>query len=426
VSCTSDGEIHMCTYSPPPDFSGSDTFTYTISDGQGGTDTATVTVTVNPVADPPVAMDDSATTNEDTPVEISVLDNDSDPDGDTLTISAYDTFSSQGGRVSCTAGVCTYSPPADFNGSDTFTYTISDGHGGTDTATVTVTVNPIADPPVAVDDEATTDKDTPVSINVLDNDSDPDGDTLTVSAYDTASSEGGTVSCTSAGLCTYTPPAGFTGSDSFAYTVSDGHGGTDTATVTVNIAAPGPLPHGYYLPLIMHNRFPDLVVDSIIVTSSRVEVVIKNEGAAPVLSDEAFRVDLYINPSPAPTGVNETWESLGNEGIAWIVTEPALPLEPGGVINLTIGDAYYRPSLSNFPGSLSAGTTVYAQVDSANGDTAYGAVLEIHEAFSIPYEPLPSMEYNNIAGPVISTTSAAGKRPVKSLSRWRKARTHHP
>jgi len=197
---------------------------------------------------PPVAADDSAITDEDTRVYINVLANDSDPDGDTITVSAFQASSVRGGKVNCaSAGVCTYTPPADFNGSDTFTYTASDGKGGTDAGTVTVTVNPMNDPPVAVDDSTATDRDASVSINVLANDSDPDGDALTVSQYDVVGGQGGTVSCTAAGVCTYTPPAAFSGSDAFGYTISDGNGGTDSAKVTVIVGSttnPPPVPTG--------------------------------------------------------------------------------------------------------------------------------------------------------------------------------------
>ena len=184
----------------------------------------------------PVAVDDSAITDEDVRVYVNVLVNDSDPDGDAISIGGYDSMSARGGSVSCTgAGMCTYDPPANYNGNDTFHYTISDGKGHSDTGTVTVTVNPVNDPPVAADDSAATNAGTAVDINVLFNDSDPDGDALTVSNYASASAQGGTVQCTTAGVCTYTPPGGFSGNDSFVYTASDGNGGTDSATVTVAV-----------------------------------------------------------------------------------------------------------------------------------------------------------------------------------------------
>jgi len=237
VSCIKSG---ICTYTPPLNFNGSDTFAYTLSDGRGRTDAASVAVIVNPVNDPPVAMDDTAATIRNTSVTVDVLANDSDPDGDSLIVSDYRTPSTKGGTVNCTSGgICTYAPPVSFIGSDMFTYVASDGKGGTDTGTVRVLIDPVNAPPVAVDDTATTDEDSPVQINVLTNDSDPDGDTLSVSGHDTFGAQGGTVSCTDTGLCTYTPPTGFNGSDIFAYTVSDGNGGSDSGVVTVKV---GPIP----------------------------------------------------------------------------------------------------------------------------------------------------------------------------------------
>jgi hypothetical protein len=137
-----DGTI---TYTPDANFNGTDSFTYTIDDGNGGTDTATVTVTVNPVADPPDAVDDAESTTVDTVVTIDVLANDSDPDGDALAV--IDVTAPVNGTAeavdSDADGVLdsvTYTPASDFIGTDSFTYTVSDGNGGTATATVTVDV----------------------------------------------------------------------------------------------------------------------------------------------------------------------------------------------------------------------------------------------------------------------------------------------
>jgi uncharacterized repeat protein (TIGR01451 family) len=228
VSCTTS----VCTYTPDPGFTGTDTFTYIVSDGQGGSDTATVTITVSAAPNtPPDAVDDSTSTAENASVDVDVLANDTDADGDTLVVSA--STQPANGTVSCTTTTCTYVPTAGFTGTDSFTYTISDGRGGTDTATVTVTVSaPPNTPPTAADDVQSTVAGTPVDVNVLGNDTDPDGDTLTI----TGSTNGanGTVSCT-ASVCTYTPDPGFTGTDTFTYTISDGNGGTDSAIVTITV-----------------------------------------------------------------------------------------------------------------------------------------------------------------------------------------------
>ncbi len=228
VVINADGTV---TYTPDPDFNGNDTITYVISDGEGGTDTAIVNVTVNPVNDAPVAVDDVATTPEDTPITLNVLSNDSDVDGDPLIVTGA---TSPDGQVTINPdGTVTFTPDPDFNGTTTVTYTISDGNGGTATATVTLTVDPVNDPPVATPDIAQTDEDTPVIVSVLDNDTDVDGDPLTITA---ASAPNGTVVINADGTVTYTPDPNFNGTDTITYTVSDGNGGfaTTTATVTVN------------------------------------------------------------------------------------------------------------------------------------------------------------------------------------------------
>lgn len=106
-----------------------------------------------------------------------------------------------------------------------------------------------------------------------------------------------------------------------------------------------------------------------------------------------FWVDAYINPQTALTAVNQTWNTVGAQGLTWGITATALSgLQPGGVLTLTLGDRYYRPSLSQVNLPLAIGTPVYAQVDSFNAQTTYGAVLEFHE--------IMGAAYNNINGPV--------------------------
>jgi len=146
-SVNTDGSVVL--YTPDADYSGPDSFDYTVSDGSiGGQDTATVTITVIPVNDPPVAENDLATTDEDTPVDVVVLTNDTDPEDDVLTVTQVTQGSN--GAVSTDGTIVTYTPDADFNGSDSFTYTITDGEFES-TATVNVTINPINDAPVCSD-----------------------------------------------------------------------------------------------------------------------------------------------------------------------------------------------------------------------------------------------------------------------------------
>ncbi len=225
-------------YSPNANFSGSDSFTYTVSDGHGGFDTATVNVIVSVANDPPTAQDDTGAVDEDsTNNTLTVLSNDSfAPDtGETLTISAVGD-PPHGTALNGSTSIL-YAPDADYFGDDVFTYTVSDGNGGFDTATITVTVSNLNDPPTAVDDTDTVAEDSSDNaIDVLANDDDaPDtGETLTVHAVGDPSH--GTASDNDTNVL-YTPDADYSGSDVFTYTVSDGNGGFDTATVTITVSA---------------------------------------------------------------------------------------------------------------------------------------------------------------------------------------------
>ncbi len=219
------------TYTPDANYNGSDSFTYTVTDGNGGSDTATVVITIAAVNDDPDAADDAATTSEDTPVTVGVLGNDSDVDGDTLVTVTTAGGPANGSVVINPDGTVTYTPDANFHGVDTFNYTVMDNNGGTAAATVTITVTPVNDAPVAANDLAETDEDTPVTISVLGNDGDLDGDALQVVSAGPASN--GTVVVNPDGSVTYAPASNFCGADSFTYTVSDGAGGEAVASVTV-------------------------------------------------------------------------------------------------------------------------------------------------------------------------------------------------
>ena len=221
------------SYTPNPNFNGSDSFTFKANDGLVDSNVATVTVTVAPVNDAPVAIDDVISTTEETPIAFAVSANDSDVDGDTLTITAV-SQATNGSVVITDGGVTvTYTPVLNFFGSDSFSYDVNDGNGGTDTATVNITVTNVQDAPAANDDTATIAEDSGANvISVLANDLDADGDSFSVASV-TQGAHGVVVN--NGNSVSYTPIINYFGPDSFSYMVTDGAGGSDTATVNITV-----------------------------------------------------------------------------------------------------------------------------------------------------------------------------------------------
>ncbi len=147
-----------------------------------------------------------------------------------------------------------------------------------------------------------------------------------------------------------------------------------------------------FLPLVLNNASfnPDLVITNLDVSGGQINVTIQNQGNRTVTED--FWVDLYLNPSAAPTAVNEVWEFLSTYGAAWGVTAD---LAPGQELALTLNDSYFDPdNESNLPAVIASGTTIYAQVDAAHVNTTFGGVLEDHEINGDPY--------NNVSGPEVT------------------------
>ncbi len=237
---TLSGTMPNLTYTPAVNYCGPDSFTFLVTDSDAATDTGTVSINVTCVNDPPVANDDSDTTPEDTPVSTNVVANDTDVDG-TVVASAVAIVSGprNGSVVNNGNGTVTYTPNANFNGSDSFTYTVKDNGGATsNVATVTINVGVVNDAPVANDDSDTTPEDTPVSTNVVANDTDVDGTVVASTVAIVSGPRNGSVVNNGNGTVTYTPNENFNGSDSFTYTVKDNGGATsNVAIVTINVGA---------------------------------------------------------------------------------------------------------------------------------------------------------------------------------------------
>lgn len=181
----------------------------------------------------PIALEGSVRTEEDTPAKISLKGN--DPEGNLLTYTIV--TKPAHGFLSGTEPDLIYSPELNFNGSDSFTFKVSDGESESKPASFTIMVTPINDPPIAADDNAEVKEDTPlVTINVLENDTDVDNDQLTVLGA-TEAAHGSTVISSDNKQIRYTANRNFSGTDSFTYTISDNAGGTDSASVHIKIAS---------------------------------------------------------------------------------------------------------------------------------------------------------------------------------------------
>jgi hypothetical protein len=177
-----------------------------------------------------VAQDDSAGTAKGAAVTVAVLANDSSPNGDPLTVTSL-TQPANGMVVLNADGTVTYTPKTGFAGSDSFTYRASDGVSESEVATVTIQVFNHA--PVARDDSAVTLKSTAVTIDILANDEDADGDALTVIWL--SQPKNGTLVFNANGTITYTPKKGFTGTETFTYKLTDGLAESNIATVTITV-----------------------------------------------------------------------------------------------------------------------------------------------------------------------------------------------
>ncbi len=237
VTLNADGSF---LYTPALNYSGVDSFTYSVTDGRATSNVATVGLTIVATNRAPVAVDDAFATNEDSPLVVpapGVLAGDTDADGDALTASVV-TGPAHGALLLNANGSFTYTPAANYNGSDSFTYKVNDGQVASNVATVVLTVNPVNDAPVAVVDTYAATEDTTLSIaapGVLTNDTDAEGSALVPTLVRNALH--GSVTLNADGSFQYVPVANYSGADSFTYSVSDGALSSLAVTVNLNVAA---------------------------------------------------------------------------------------------------------------------------------------------------------------------------------------------
>ena len=219
-------------YTPNGNYNGVDSFSYTVTDSQGGSNTYTMSVTVSSVNDAPVAANLSVSTNEETALT-GTLPTATDNDADTVSYSLHTGCAH--GTVTLTGTSYTYTPAANYNGTDSFSYKVADGKGGENIYTVNVVVNPINDAPIAANGSLTTPEDTAL-IGNLPLASDVEGDSVTYTAGTTVPSHG-TILINANGSYVYTPNANYNGSDSFSYTVTDSQGASNSYTMAINVTA---------------------------------------------------------------------------------------------------------------------------------------------------------------------------------------------
>ncbi|WP_443943537.1 Calx-beta domain-containing protein [Pedobacter sp. AW1-32] len=303
------------TYTPAKDYNGTDSFTVTVSDGNGGSTTVTIGVTITPVNDAPVATAPTLTTAEDIPVSGAITA--SDVDGDPLSF-AVSTPPANGTVVMNANGTFTYSPNANYNGTDLFTVTVSDGKGGNTTVTVNITITPVNDAPTATAPAVTTPENTPVNGVISANDVDGDPLSFTV----TTAPAHGTVVLNADGTFTYVPATNYNGTDSFVVTVSDGKGGTTTVTVNITVTSVNEAPVASATPITTTSNTP--ANGTITATDADGDPLTFTVGTQPANGTAVLNADGTFTYTPAT-------DFVGSDSFTVIVSDGQ-----GGTVTVTV------------------------------------------------------------------------------------------
>jgi len=328
------------SYQPSPDFFGPTTLTYIIMDGRAGISTGSVTVTVQSENDAPIAVDDFAQGYEDTTLTLDILANDSDPDADALIITLLAVSS---GYASIQPdNSMHYQPAENFNGDASLSYTVSDQHGASAQAEVKLSIQAVNDAPVAMDDVITTHEDTPVSIDVLANDIDVDGDSLSISS---ATALNGVVSLKPDNTLSYQPSPDFFGLTTLTYIIMDGRAGISTGSVTVTVQS--------------ENDAPIAVND-----------------VAQGYEDTALTLDVVANDSDPDADALIITHLIASSGFATIQPDNTVRYQPAENFN---GDASIRYTVSDQRGG-SAQAEVKLSIQAVNdAPVAIDDVITTHE-----------------------------------------------
>jgi len=365
-------------YTPEPGFAGRDAFTYTVEDADRNVSSGAVVVEVLNAA--PIAGDDAIELDvpAGTSVTVSVLGNDTDANDDALRVRGIKVsgvvqtsgkfLTSGGGSVTITDGVLTYTTPAGFlvGATDSFVYVVEDTRGASDEATVTITSKRINSTPTAVDDTGTTSSGTAVTVDVLANDSDLDSDPLTVTAV-TVTPQGGR-SVGSAVVVTgddgdevrFTPATGFVGDATVQYTVSDGHGGTTTGTLTVTVDNAAPV------------AAPDTASTTVGVAVSGIDVLANDTDANVTAGFGGQSLTIVTTGADAPTADHGTVTVVG--GTLTVTPEAGY-----------VGDVVVTYTVSDGAGGTATGTLTVtvtntdpvAVPDTATTATSHAVTIDV-------------------------------------------------
>lgn len=325
------------TYTPNPNFNGTDTFTYYANDGIENSGETLVTITVVPVNDAPVAGNDAITTNEDVPIDIPVLANDTDIE-DALVVSmivivtppAHGTLNINPGT-----GKVTYTPNPDYFGNDSFEYKVKDSGGAlSNTATVSITVNPVNDPPTAAPDVATTQEDVPKVISVLANDTDIDNAINTGSVTVVSNpSHGSVVPGPTPGTFTYTPDPDYYGNDSFSYTVKDVSGAVSLpVVVSITVTPVNDKPVAANDEVITDEDVP--VSIAVLANDTDVDDVLT--GSMIVIVTQPAHGTLSVDPATGKVTYTPAPDYFGNDSFQYQVKDAAGALSNSATVSITV------------------------------------------------------------------------------------------
>lgn len=356
------------TYTPTAGYAGPDSFTYRANDGALNSNVATVSISVAGSSNTaPVAVNNSYNVTEDTPLTVNaangVLTNDTDANGDPLT-AVIVSQPAHGTVALASNGSFVYTPAVNYSGPDSFTYRAADGVSQSNVATVSLTVAAVNDAPKVVNDSYSTAANTALTVNavngVLKNDSDVEGSSLTVAAV--AQPANGTLTLNANGSFTYTPDAGFSGTDTFTYRANDGTANSAVATVSITVSAPSNSP-----PVAVNDTYT-LAEDGSL-TTTVANGVLKNDTDA---NSNPLTAKIVTQPAHGTVVLSANGSFVYTPAVNYSGTDSFTYQANDGVANsnvatvaLTITGANDAPVANNDSYATSKGVTL--TVNAANG-----------------------------------------------------------